>query len=76
MVAELDQYLVGNDLYRTVMARTGNGELKLQMSGGDLLSRLHRLQGERDALSAANEAAGRSAAIRRPRDLQLAHALS
>ena len=56
MVAELDSYLVGNDLYRTVMARTGRGELKLQMSGGDLLSRLHRLQGERDALSAAEQA--------------------
>ena len=54
MVAELDSYLVGNDLYRTVMARTGRGELKLQMSGGDLLSRLHRPGKSGIALSAPN----------------------
>ncbi len=56
MVAELEAYIVGNDLYRTVIVRTDRGDQKLQMSGGDLLARLHRLQGERDALSSAEQA--------------------
>ena len=51
MVQELEDYIVGNDLYRTLIARTANGDQKLQMSGGDFLARLHRLQGERDVLT-------------------------
>lgn len=52
MTAELEDYIVGNDLYRTIIARTPRGDEKLQMSGGDLLARLHRLQGERAVLDA------------------------
>jgi len=51
-VAELDNYIIKDDLYRTVFVRTGEGEINLQMTGGDLLARLHRLQGEADALLA------------------------
>ena len=43
---------INEDLYRTVIARTSGGNRNLNMSGGDLLARLGRLQGERDVLSA------------------------
>ena len=46
-VEELEKYIVNNDLYRTVIVRTPKGDQTLQMTGGDLLGRLHRLQGQR-----------------------------
>ena len=52
MAQELEDYIVGNELYRTLIVRTPQENQKLQMSGGDFLARLHRLQGERDVLSA------------------------
>jgi hypothetical protein len=52
MVAELEEYIIKDDLYRTVFVRTPDGDLSLQMTGGDLLTRLHRLQSETAALSA------------------------
>jgi hypothetical protein len=51
MVTDLEDYIVKEDVYRTILVSTGSGNIKLRMSGGDLLARLHRLQGERDALS-------------------------
>jgi hypothetical protein len=50
MTQELEQYLVKDDLYRTLIVRTDKGDQNLQMSGGDLLSRLHRLQAVRSQL--------------------------
>lgn len=51
MVEELEDYIIDDELYRTVIARTSAGDKNLNMSGGDFLARLGRLQGERDALT-------------------------
>ena len=51
MVEELEDYILGDDLYRTVIVRTSAGDKHLNMSGGELLARLGRLQGERSVLS-------------------------
>jgi hypothetical protein len=53
---ELEAYIVNNDLYRTVRVRTPSGDQTVQMSGGDLLSRIFRLAGERDALTPEQQA--------------------
>ncbi len=50
-VEELEDYITGDDLYRTVLLHTSAGDSRHNMSGGDLLTRLGRLQGERDSLS-------------------------
>jgi hypothetical protein len=50
MTDELEKYLVANDLYRTLIVHTPSGDLNLQMTGGDLLTRLHRLRGQKDQL--------------------------
>lgn len=55
MVDELEEYLVKDDLYRTVIVPTPRGEVRLQMTGGDLLTRLHRLHGERSLLTPAQQ---------------------
>ena len=55
MADELEEYLIKDDLYRTVIVRTPKGEARLQMTGGDLLTRLYRLNGERDRLTAAQQ---------------------
>lgn len=52
MVEELEEYIIKDDLYRTLIVRTATGEVRLQMTGGDLLTRLHRLGHERERLSA------------------------
>ena len=52
MVEELEEYIIKDDLYRTLIVRTATGEVRLQMTGGDLLTRLHRLSHEGDRLSA------------------------
>jgi hypothetical protein len=51
MAKELDAYIVNDELYRTLIVRTSDGDQNLRMTGGDLLARLHRLQGERDILT-------------------------
>ncbi len=51
MVKELEEYLVKEDVYRTLIVSTAAGDQNVRMTGGDLLSRLHRLQGERDLLT-------------------------
>ncbi len=55
MVDELEEYIIKDDLYRTLIVRTSTGEVRLQMTGGDLLTRLHRLNHERDRLSAGQQ---------------------
>jgi len=55
MASELEDYIVGNDLYRTITVRTPEGDQILQMTGADLLTRLHRLQGERTTLSSTDQ---------------------
>lgn len=56
MAEELEEYIIKEDLYRTVIVRAPGGEVRVQMTGGDLLTRLHRLAGERTRLSAAQQA--------------------
>lgn len=53
MVAELEDYIINEELYRTLIVRTGAGDENLRMTGGALLARLHRLQGERSDLAPA-----------------------
>lgn len=53
MVEELETYIINEDLYRTVITRTPAGEVRVQMTGGDLLARLHRLNAERPRLTPA-----------------------
>jgi len=55
MVGELENYIVNEDLYRTVTVRTPGGEARLQMTGGDLLTRLYRLSRERARLTPAEQ---------------------
>jgi hypothetical protein len=50
MVADLEEYIVKDELYRTLIVRTSAGDQNLRMTGGALLARLHRLQGERNGL--------------------------
>lgn len=52
MVSELENYIVNDDLYRTISVRLATGDARLQMTGGDLLTRLYRLDMERSRLSA------------------------
>ena len=56
MADELETYIVANELYRTLSLRTAEGNQTLQMTGADLLTRLYRLQGERNLLSAPDQA--------------------
>lgn len=51
MLDELEDYIVKDDLYRTVIARTSAGDRQMNMSGGDFYSRLMRLQGARHLLT-------------------------
>lgn len=56
-VSELETYLINDDLYRTVWVHSPKGDQSLQMTIGDLLARLHRLQGQRSDLSAEQQSA-------------------
>lgn len=51
MAGELEAYIFSDELYRTVFAVTPRGQEQLQMTGGDLLTRLHRLHAVRDQLT-------------------------
>jgi|UniRef100_A0A7C1JZ71 hypothetical protein len=50
-VAELEEYIVKGDIYRTLRVPTPAGVRMVQMSAGDLLTRLYRLEQERDLLT-------------------------
>lgn len=56
MSEELEEYIIGEDLYRTINVRLPEGDQILQMTGADLLTRLYRLQGERAQLSSNQQA--------------------
>ena len=53
MVAELEEYLIKDELYRTMIIRAPGGDLNVRMTAGDLLSRFQRLQGESAELTTA-----------------------
>ena len=55
-VAELEDYIISDELYRTVIVRGASGDENIRMTGGDMLARLHRLQGEREILTAEQQA--------------------
>ena len=62
---ELEEYIVKDELYRTVRVHLPAGDQMIQMSGGDLLTRIFRLAAERDRLTPEQQArfdAARSAA--------------
>jgi hypothetical protein len=56
MVDELEEYIIDDDLYRTVIVNTPQGQARVQMTGGNLLTRLYRIDKQRDQLSAAEVA--------------------
>jgi len=51
MADELEEYLINDDLFRPVVAHMPVGDMRLTMTGASLLSRLHRLAADRDALT-------------------------
>lgn len=53
MAEELEAYLVKDELFRQLTVRTPAGDQRPQMTGSDLLVRLHRLHGRRTQLSPA-----------------------
>jgi len=53
MIDELQDYLLGDDVYRTLIVVTRRGEERIQSSCGDLLARLHKLEGQNRLLSTA-----------------------
>lgn len=56
MVEELEDYIIKDELYRTVRVHLPAGDQMIQMSGGDLLTRIFRLNAERDKLTPQQEA--------------------
>ncbi|MFN8464256.1 MAG: hypothetical protein U0X20_01835 [Caldilineaceae bacterium] len=63
--AELEEYIIKDELYRTVRVHLPAGDQMIQMSGGDLLTRIFRLSAERERLTPEQQArfdAARSAA--------------
>ena len=65
LTAELEEYIIKDELYRTVRVHLPAGDQMIQMSGGDLLTRIFRLSAERDRLTPEQQArfdATRSAA--------------
>ena len=54
--AELEEYIVKDELYRTVRVHLPAGDQMIQMSGGDLLTRIFRLSAERDRLTPEQQA--------------------
>lgn len=55
MIPELEDYIIKDEVYRTVILPTSAGDQNIRMTGGDLLARLHRLNGERSELSASQQ---------------------
>jgi len=55
MAQELETYIVKQNVYRTVLRTTADGNRKLDMSGGDLLARIQQLQDHQEQLSAVQQ---------------------
>ena len=53
MANEMQDYLMGEEVYRTLIVVTAQGEERIQSSCGDLLARLHKLDGQSRLLSQA-----------------------
>lgn len=53
MANELQDYLLGNEVYHTLVVVTSQGEERIQSSCGDLLARLHKLDGQSKLLTPA-----------------------
>ncbi|MBX3052212.1 MAG: hypothetical protein KF753_12090 [Caldilineaceae bacterium] len=53
MANEMQDYLMGEEVYRTLIVVTAQGEERIQSSCGDLLARLHKLEGLNKLLTAA-----------------------
>jgi hypothetical protein len=51
MIPELEDYIIKDEVYRTVIIPTSAGDQNIRMTGGDLLARFHRLSGEQDVLT-------------------------
>lgn len=51
MVEELQDYVLGDQVYRTLVIPTEHGQERVQSSGGDLLARLHKLHGQEALLT-------------------------
>jgi hypothetical protein len=49
-IEELEEYIVKGEVYRTLRVPTPSSVQQVQMSGGDVLTRLFRLEGERESL--------------------------
>ncbi len=56
MADQIDGYFVDNEVFRTLIVDTAEGPLRLDSSLGDVLSRLYRLEAQRDKLTAAQRA--------------------
>jgi 5-carboxymethyl-2-hydroxymuconate isomerase len=55
MAHEFQNYILGDEVYRTLTIRMGRGDEQIQSSGGDLLARLHKLEAQRNKLSAEQQ---------------------
>ncbi len=55
MIPVLEDYIIKDEVYRTVILPTSVGDQNIRMTGGDLLARLHRLNEEREALNASQQ---------------------
>lgn len=53
MANELQDYLLGTEVYHTLVVVTSQGEERIQSSCGDLLARLHKLDGQSNLLTPA-----------------------
>src|SRR6188768_1205889 len=51
MIPVLEDYIIKDEVYRTVIIPTSGGDQNIRMTGGDLLARLHRLNGKREDLT-------------------------
>jgi len=55
MIPVLEDYIIKDEVYRTVIIPTSSGDQNIRMTGGDLLARLHRLNGVREELTEAQK---------------------
>ncbi|MCB0024017.1 MAG: hypothetical protein KDD91_13375, partial [Caldilinea sp.] len=63
-VDELEEYIIAGEVYRTLRVVTPSGAQMVQMSGGDLLTRIFRLQGERERLPVEQRSQVKDLALR------------
>ncbi len=61
---ELEEYIVKGEVYRTLRVPTPAGVQQVQMSGGDVLTRLFRLEGERERLPVEQRSQVKELALR------------